>query len=76
MVKKQKQKKKRPFKSYGKNNKKLNALIEKKFQKFVKNKRRSKTENELQHFQEMQHSDDESKMSISSCAESLESGET
>ena len=42
----------------GKSNKELNALIEKKFQKFVKNKKRKKTEKELQHFQEMPISDD------------------
>ena len=42
MVDKHKQKKKKPFKSYGKSNKDLNALIEKKFQKFVKNKKRRK----------------------------------
>ena len=50
MVKKQKQKKKKPFKSYGKSNKELNALIKKKNQKFVNNKKRRKTEKELQHF--------------------------
>ena len=43
------------FKSYGKNNKELNALIEKKIQKFVKNKKRRKTEKELQHFQEKKY---------------------
>ena len=53
MVNKHKQKKKKPFKNYGKSNKELNALIEKKFQKFVKNKKRRKTEKELQHFLEM-----------------------
>ena len=31
----------------------------KKIQKFVKNKKRRKTEKDLQHFQEMQFSDDE-----------------
>ena len=35
MVKKQKQKKKKSFKNYGKSSKELNALIEKKFKKFV-----------------------------------------
>ena len=58
MVSKHKQKKKKPFKNYGKSNKELNALIEKKFQKFVKKKKRRKTEKELQHFQKMQISDD------------------
>ena len=53
MVNKHKQKKERNFKSYGKSNKELNAQIEKKFLKFVKNKKRRKTEKELQHFQEM-----------------------
>ena len=54
MVNKHKQKKKKHFKNYGKSNKELNALFEKKFHKFVKNKKRRKTEKELQHFQEMQ----------------------
>ena len=76
MVNKHKQKKKKPFKNYGKSNKELNALIEKKFQKFVKNKKRRKTEKELQHFQEMQISDDKRKKSISSFAESVESGKS
>ena len=53
MVTKHKKKKKKPFKSDGKSNKELNALIKKKFQKFVTNKMRRKTEKELQHFQEM-----------------------
>ena len=57
MVKKLKQRKKKNFKNYGKSNKELNALIEKKFHNFVKNKKRRKTEKELQHFQEMQISD-------------------
>ena len=66
MVNKHNQKKKKPFKNYEKSNKELNALIEKKFQKFVENKKRRNTEKELQHFQEMQISDEESKKSISS----------
>ena len=32
------------FRNFGKSNKELNALIEKKFKKFVKNKKRRKTE--------------------------------
>ena len=75
MVSKHKQKKKKPFKNYGKSNKKLNALIERKLKKFVKNKKRRKTEKELQHFQEIQISDNKSKKSVSSFAESVESGE-
>ena len=39
MVNTRKQKKKKSFRNYGKSNKELNALIEKKFQKFVKNKK-------------------------------------
>ena len=62
MVSKHKQKKKKPFKNYEKSNKEPNALIEKKIQK-------------LHRFQEMQISDDESKKSISSFAESVVSGE-
>ena len=54
MVSKHKQKKRQPFKNYGKSNRELNALIEKKFQKFVKNKKRRKTEKELQHFEKIQ----------------------
>ena len=74
MVNKHKLKKKKAFKNYGKSNKEINALIEKKFQKFVKNKKRRKTEKEIQYFQEMQISDDKSKKSISSFTESVESG--
>ena len=44
MVNKHKQKKRKPLTNYGKSNKELNALIERKFQKFVKNKKRRKTE--------------------------------
>ena len=62
------------FKDKRKSKKQLNALIEKKFQKFVKNKKRRKTEKELQHFQEMQIFDDESKKNVSSLVESVESG--
>ena len=70
MVTKHNQKKKKAFKNYGKSNKELIALIEKKFQKFC-----WKTEKELQHFQEMQILDDKSNKSISSFAESVESEE-
>ena len=41
MVNKHKQKKKKPFKIYGK---KLNALIKKKFQKFVKQEKKENGE--------------------------------
>ena len=75
MVNKHKHKKKKTFKNYGKSDKELNALIERKFQKFVKNKRRRNKEKELQHFQEIQISDNESKKSISTLAESVENGE-
>ena len=53
MVNNHKQKKKKPFKNYGKSNKELNVLIEKNFQKFVKNKKRRKTKKELQHFRKI-----------------------
>ena len=66
MVNKHKQRKKKNLKDYGNSNKELNALIEETFQKFVKNKRRRKAEKELQHFQEVQISDNESKKSVSS----------
>ena len=69
-------KKEKSFRNYWKSNKAPNTLlIEKKFHKFVKNKKRRKTEKELQHFQEMQISDDERKKSVSSLAESVETGE-
>ena len=42
MVNKLKKNKKKPFKNYGKSNKELHALIEKKFQKFVKARRGGK----------------------------------
>ena len=75
MVNKHKQKKNKNFINYGKSNKELNALIERKFQKFVKSKKRRKTQKELQHFQEIQISDNESKKSVSSLVENVESGE-
>ena len=50
MVKKHKQRKKKPFKNYAKSNKELNELIEKNIPKFVKNKKKRKIEKELQHF--------------------------
>ena len=75
MIDKHKQRKKRDFKTYGNRNKELNAVIEKKFQKFVKNQKFRKTEKVLQHFQKMQISDNKSKKNVSSVAESVESGE-
>ena len=75
MVNKLKKRKEKNFKLYRKSNKEFNALIEKKFQKFVKNKKRRKTEEELQHFQEMQISDDKGKKSVASLTERMESGE-
>ena len=74
MISEHKQKKKK-IRNYGKSNKELNALIEKKYQKFIKNKKRKETEKELQHFQEIQISDDKSKKIVSRFAESMESGE-
>ena len=68
MVNKHGQKKKKTFRSYGKSNKELHALIEKIFVK----KRRT-TEKENQHFQELLISDDEVQKSVSSVAESVES---
>ena len=67
--------KKKSFRNYGKSIKELNALIEKKLQNLVRNKKRRKTEKKLQYFQEMQIVDDESKKSVSSFAESVKSGE-
>ena len=74
MINKHKQKTKK-IRNYEKINKEFNALIEKKFQKFVQNKKRRRTEKELQHFQEMKISDDKNKKSVSSLAESVESGD-
>ena len=51
IVKRHKQREMKNFKSEGKSNKDLNALFDKKFPKFAKNKKRRKTEKELQHFQ-------------------------
>ena len=46
----------------------------KKIQKCVKNKKRRETEKELQYYQKIQISDKESKKSVSSLTESVESG--
>ena len=62
--------KKRNYKSYGESNKETNALIEKKFPKYVKSKKRRMKEKE-----ESQISDYKSKKIISSMTESIESGE-
>ena len=75
MVNKHKQKKKKNFRNYGKNNKELNALIEEKFQKFVENKKGEKQKKSPTFFQEIQISDNESKNSVSSLAKRVESGE-
>ena len=61
MVDKHKQEKKRNFKTYRKRNKEQNALIEKKFQKCVKNKKRRKTEKRASALQPNTDSDNESK---------------
>ena len=53
----------------------MNTVIKKNFQKFVKNKKRSKMEKELRHSQEMQIHDNESKKIVFSLAASIESGE-
>ena len=53
MINKHKQNMKKNFRTYGNSNKEVNALIEKKFQKIIKNTKRRKTGKELQHFQEM-----------------------
>ena len=74
MVSKHKQRKK-IHKASGFSNRKLYALIEKKLKIFVKNKKRMKTEKELQHFQDIQLLDNKSKQSIINIAESTKSGE-
>ena len=53
MVNKHKQKNGKPLNYYEKSNKEQIALIERKLQKFVKNKKRRKMEKELKHFQEI-----------------------
>ena len=75
MVNKYEQKKRRNFKSCRKSNNELNTQIEKKFQKFIKNKKRRKTEKEPKNFQDTQLSDIVSKKIVSSVVESVESGE-
>ena len=65
MVNEHKQKKGEEKQELMKEHNKLNAIIGKKFQKFVKNKKRRKTEKELQHFQEIQISNNENKKSVS-----------
>ena len=54
MINKYKQRKWRNYNFYGKRYKEHSALIEKKFEKIVKNKKKRKTEKELQHFWEIQ----------------------
>ena len=44
MINKYKLRRKKSLKAYRKSSNELNALVEKKFQKFVKNKKRRKTE--------------------------------
>ena len=61
--------------SYGKSNKELSALIEKKLKNFVQNKKMRKIEKELQHIPEMPLSNDEIKKRVSSLAESVETEE-
>ena len=56
------------YKSYRKSIIELNAIIEKKFEKFFKNKEREKTEKKFHHFLDLQISYDESKKSGSSLA--------
>ena len=68
-------KKKRIFKPYTQGRKELDTLIEKKSQKFIKTKKRRKAEKELQHFSELQISDDKVEKSTSSMGESIDSGE-
>ena len=75
MINKHKPKKRKKFRNYGQSNKELNALIEKKFQKIGKNKKRMNTEKELNRFQEIIIYWRWNKKSISSFAENVESGD-
>ena len=76
MVNKLKQKKKKKTRNCKKRNKKLNALIEKKQITEVRQKQEKEENRQRLHsFQEIQISYDESKKSVSSLAESGESGE-
>ena len=65
MVSKHKQKKQVKLQELRKDQQRAQCSYQEKFQKFVINKKRRKTEKELQHFQEMQISDDESDKSSS-----------
>ena len=76
MINKLRQRKKKNFKSYGQRNIQLNALIENIHQKIVKNKKRRKTEKELQHFQDYQIFNDDDKKNNSGVVESVENRET
>ena len=67
--------KQKKFKSFKKNNKELNKLIEKKLKKIVKNKQMKKPRKNCSIFHEMQLSDDRRKKGVSSVAENIESGE-
>ena len=60
------------FKLLGNNSKILNALIEKKIQKFVKSKKRREMNKESRHFQKMQFLDGVSKKSVSIVRVSVE----
>ena len=66
-------KKKKSNKEYAHDKTKSIALIEKKFQKYVKIKKRRKSKKEFRHLQISD--DEEDKMRISSVAEIIESGE-
>ena len=73
MTNKQRFKKKKNFKVYLWSKKELNAMIAKKFQKLVKNKKRRKIEKELQYFQEQKIFKNKDQKSVSSVTESVES---
>ena len=64
-------KEKKSFKPLKKSNKTLNALIEKKFQNFVKNKKKKENRGGVITLPKNILSDDESKKIISSLAESV-----
>ena len=66
--------KKRNCKYKGKINKEINALIEKKFKKIIKYKKR-RIDKKLQHFQKLLISKDKNKKSVSSLGEGIESEE-
>ena len=75
MVNKHKQMKKKEFQELWKEQQGTQCSNQEQISEVCQNNKRRKAEKKLQHFQEMQISDNESKKSVSSLAESVESGD-